>query len=113
MRRRPQGSHHWRTGPEAHQHVARRTAEPQHPHGASPVHSTDQCLLQEDRHAHALSLYFVLYNFVRMHKALRMSPAMAAGVADHLWSMEDIVALIDARAPKPGKHEPYKKRVAA
>jgi len=55
----------------------------------------------------------VLYNFVRMHKALRMSPAMAAGVADHLWSMEDIVALIDARAPKPGKHEPYKKRVAA
>ena len=66
-----------------------------------------------DNHIHALSLYFVFYNFVRMHKTLRMSPAMAAGVTDHLWSMEDIVALIDARAPKPGRRGPYRKGEAA
>lgn len=68
-----------------------------------------------DAHIDALSLYFCWYNFVRQHKAHRLSPAMAAGIADRLWSMEDIVALIDARAPKPklGKRGPrgaYRKR---
>jgi IS1 family transposase len=48
-------------------------------------------------HCHALSLYFMFYNFCRLHKTLRVSPAMAAGVSDKLWNMEDIVALIDAR----------------
>lgn len=61
-------------------------------------------------HIYALSLYFVFYNFVRTHRAHRLSPAMAAGVADKLWSMEDIVALIDARMPKAGKRGLYKKR---
>ena len=61
-------------------------------------------------HVYALSLGFVHYNFCRVHKSLRVSPAMAAGVADRLWSMEDVVALIDARAPKAGKRGPYRKR---
>jgi len=39
-----------------------------------------------------------------------MGPAMAAGVTDTLWSMEDVVALMDAAAPKPGRRGPYKKR---
>ena len=43
-----------------------------------------------------LALYFVFYNFVRIHKTLRMTPAMAAGVTDRLWEIEDIVALVDA-----------------
>jgi hypothetical protein len=38
---------------------------------------------------------------------------MAAGISDKLWTMEDIVALIDARAPKPGKRAPYNKRHGA
>ncbi|GGF28972.1 hypothetical protein GCM10011611_38820 [Aliidongia dinghuensis] len=46
-----------------------------------------------DNHIHALALYFAFYNFCRVHKSLRVSPAMAAGVSDRLWSMEDIVAL--------------------
>ena len=61
-----------------------------------------------DNHVYALSLYFVFYNFCRMHKSLRMSPAMAAGVADGLRDIEWIVSLIDARAPAPGKRGPYK-----
>ena len=61
-------------------------------------------------HYHALALYFVWYNFVRIHKTLRTTPAMAAGVTGRLWGMEDIVALIDAEAPEPQKRGPYKKR---
>ena len=64
-----------------------------------------------ENHSHALALYFVFYNFVKTHAAHRLSPAMAAGVSDRLWSMNDIVALVDARAPKLGKRGPYKKRI--
>jgi hypothetical protein len=59
---------------------------------------------------HALALYFASYNFCRIHKTLRMSPAMAAGITDRLWSMEDIIARIDADAPAPKPRGPYKKR---
>ena len=63
-----------------------------------------------DNHIHALALYFVFYNFTRIHKTLRMSPAMAAGITDRLWSLEDVVAKIDEMAPSPAKRGPYKKR---
>lgn len=63
-----------------------------------------------DNHVHALSLYFVFYNFCRIHKTLRVSPAMAAGVTDRLWSLEDVLARIDADAPAPAPCGPYKKR---
>jgi len=64
-------------------------------------------------HAHALSLDFVFYNFVRTHKAYRLSPAMAAGVTNRLWNIDDIAALVEARAPRPGKRGPYKRRPAS
>lgn len=63
-----------------------------------------------ENHVHALALYFAFYNFCRVHKTLRMSPAMAAGIVDTLWSMEDIVAKIDAMAPAPKPRGPYKPR---
>jgi IS1 family transposase len=66
-----------------------------------------------DNHIYALSLYFVYYNFARIHKSLRVSPAMAAGISDRLWSMEDIVALIDARAKAPSRPKTYQKRETA
>jgi IS1 family transposase len=50
-----------------------------------------------ENHCHALALYFVCYNFVRIHSTLRTSPAMAPGISDRLWSMEDIIALVDRR----------------
>jgi IS1 family transposase len=50
-----------------------------------------------ENHYHALALYFMFYNFVRIHKTLRVSPAMSAGLTDKLWSMEDIVNLIDEK----------------
>ena len=51
-----------------------------------------------ENHLLMLGLYFVHYNFVRIHKTLRMTPAMAAGVSETLHDMEWIVGLIDARA---------------
>lgn len=63
-----------------------------------------------DNHIHALALYFAFYNFCRIHKSLRVTPAMAAGITDHLWSLEDIVAKIDAMTPAPKPRGPYKKR---
>lgn len=51
-------------------------------------------------HAYMVALYALWYNFVRIHKTLRGTPAMAAGIADRLWSMEDVVVLIDARSAK-------------
>jgi IS1 family transposase len=50
-----------------------------------------------ENHCHMIALYTMFYNFIRIHKTLKMSPAMAAGVSARLWSMEDIVAEIDAR----------------
>lgn len=63
-----------------------------------------------DNHIHMLSLYFLHHNFCHIHKTLRMSPAMSAGVSDTLRDMEWIVGLIDARAPKPGPRGPYEKK---
>jgi IS1 family transposase len=61
-------------------------------------------------HEYALAIYFMHYNFVRIHTSLRVSPAMAAGVSDKLWSLDDVVALIEARETVPKKRGPYKKR---
>jgi len=63
-----------------------------------------------DNHLHMLSLYFIHYNFCRIHKTLRVTPAMEAGVSDVVRDMEWVVGLIDARAPTPKKRGPYKKR---
>lgn len=48
-----------------------------------------------ENHMHAMSFYFMVYNFVRIHASVKCSPAMAAGVTDTLWSMEDIVMMAD------------------
>lgn len=60
----------------------------------------------------AVSLHFAHYNFVRVHKSLRVTPAMAAGVTDQLWSIEELIERIDAMAPPPKPRGPYKKRAA-
>ena len=65
-----------------------------------------------ENHFYALALYSTFYNFVRMHKTLKCSPAMAAGISKALWSMENMVALIDARAEAPKKRGSYKPRRA-
>jgi hypothetical protein len=47
-----------------------------------------------------VALYALWYNFIRVHKTLRVSPTMAAGVETRLWWMEEVVALIDERTER-------------
>jgi|SRR5882724_891913 len=48
-----------------------------------------------ENHAHAVSLHFMHYNFCRVHQTLCVTPAMEIGIADHVWSVEEVVALLD------------------
>ncbi|MDX8529279.1 hypothetical protein RFM68_33140 [Mesorhizobium sp. MSK_1335] len=66
-----------------------------------------------DNHLHMLSLYFYHHNFCRVHKTLRMWPAMAAGVSETLRDVEWIVSLIDARAEAPKRPATYRKKAPA
>jgi hypothetical protein len=47
-----------------------------------------------ENHTAAIALYFMFYNFGRIHQTLRVTPAMEAGVANHVWSIDEIVALL-------------------
>jgi len=49
-----------------------------------------------ENHCYALALHFLYYNFVRVHQTLKVTPAMAAGVTNRLWEMEDVVAMLEA-----------------
>jgi len=50
-----------------------------------------------ENHCHALAIYFVFYNWIRIHKSLRVTPAMAADLTDKLMDWSDVVAMIDNR----------------
>ena len=62
-------------------------------------------------HAAAIALHYMHYNFCRIHKTLRVTPAMEAGLTDHVWSCEEVGALLDTNV-KPMKRGPYKKKSA-
>jgi len=47
-----------------------------------------------ENHVHALAVFFMFYNFCRVHQTLRVTPAMEAGIADHVWTVEEIVGLV-------------------
>ena len=63
-----------------------------------------------ENHAHMVAMYAVWYNWIRIHKTLRVTPAMQAKLTNRLWSWEEIVKAMDADAPAK-KRGPYKKAV--
>ena len=63
-------------------------------------------------HCYALALYFVWYNFIRLHNSVGSTPAQAAGLTEYPYSMRQIVGLMNARVPAQVRG-PYRKRVAA
>jgi IS1 family transposase len=52
-----------------------------------------------ENHGHQVALYFFHYNFCRVHLTLRVTPAMEAGLTDHVWSLEELVALLPESKP--------------
>jgi hypothetical protein len=48
-----------------------------------------------DNHRHAIALHYMHYNFCRVHQTLRVTPAMEAGIADHVWTIEEMVKILD------------------
>ncbi|MEX2257806.1 MAG: IS1 family transposase [Woeseia sp.] len=53
-----------------------------------------------ENHMHAISLHYMFYNFGRIHQSLKVTPAMAAGITDHVWTLEEIAELAPIKAPK-------------
>jgi IS1 family transposase len=49
-----------------------------------------------ENHEHAVAIHYMYYNFARIHSSLRVTPAMEAGISDHVWDLEEIVALLDS-----------------
>jgi IS1 family transposase len=62
-----------------------------------------------ENHLHAISLFVMNYNYCKIHKTLRVTPAMAAGLTDHVWDLEEVIALL-TKDEKPKKRGPYKKK---
>lgn len=63
-----------------------------------------------ERHAYAVALHLMYYNFVRIRKALCITPAMAAGVSDRVWDIMDIAMLVEQAEGKPAKRGPYREQ---
>jgi hypothetical protein len=51
-----------------------------------------------ENHEHMLAIYFLYYNFCRVHQTLRVTPAMEAGLSNHVWTIEEMVKLLDSRS---------------
>ena len=48
-----------------------------------------------ENHGHAVAIHYMYYNFARIHQTLRLTPAMEVGVSDHVWSLDEIIGLLD------------------
>lgn len=53
-----------------------------------------------ENHGHAVALHYMHYNFCRIHQTLRVTPAMEAGVSDHVWTLEEVVSLLDSESAR-------------
>jgi hypothetical protein len=61
-----------------------------------------------ENHGHAVALYFAFYNFSRVHQTPRVTPAMEAGLSDHVWSIAEFISIMPEPVAK--KRGPYQKK---
>jgi hypothetical protein len=89
----PDGNH-WQPRSKTHLNELRRAAEPSMRMSMRRfTRLTNSFSKKFENHAAMVSLYFMYYNFARVHQTLRVTPAMEGGVSDHVWSIEEIVGL--------------------
>lgn len=90
-------------GPGPHLHLVRGAVEYDHANGMRRfTRLTNAFCKKMENHAHAVALLFMYYNFARPHQTLTKAhpnrypttPAMAAGIADHVWTLEEVCALL-------------------
>jgi hypothetical protein len=58
---------------------------------------TNACSKKVENHRHMVALFFLYYNFCRVHSTLRVTPAMEAGISDHVWTIEEMCTLLPER----------------
>ena len=63
-----------------------------------------------ENHAYAIALHLMYYNYIRVHQTLKVTPAIKAGLTDHLWDICDLLAIVDANEPELKKRDHYKLR---
>jgi transposase-like protein len=91
--------------------VLRRAAEPDDAHVDAAVHAADQRLLKEGREPgrRCVAALRLLQRFVRVHKTLGTTPAVAAGITDRVWTLADLIALLEEAESVPVKRGRYAK----
>lgn len=88
------GGGHGSAGRNADLHITRRAVQPDHAYGHVPLQTPHQCVQQEvENHCYAIALHLVHYNWCGIHKTLRVTTAMEAGLTDDVMSIADIVKL--------------------
>src|ERR1700747_3170719 len=89
-----------KAGPEVHFHELCRASEPFDADGMRRfTRLTNGFSKKVENHGHQVALYFFHYNFCRVHSTLRVTPAMEAGLTDHVWTLEELVALLPEKKP--------------
>jgi IS1 family transposase len=88
------------SGDPDHKHISTSYAERNNlnvrMHSRRMTRLTNAFSKKMENHAHAMALHFLYYNFVRIHKTLKVTPAIAAGVTDRLWEVADMVTVLEA-----------------
>src|SRR6267143_1440539 len=98
MHRMPDGDHIGESKGGAYFHELRRTPKSNDANEDEALHAIDECFLQKGGKpcgCRCPSLYAL--QFCRVHQTLRVTPAMEAGVTGHVWTLEEVVALLDRR----------------
>jgi hypothetical protein len=79
----------------------RRTPEPHDADVDAALHTPNNGFSKKlENHGHAVALHYMHYNFCRVHKTLRVTPAMEAGLTDHVWTLEELVNLLQTKGVK-------------
>jgi hypothetical protein len=60
-----------------------------------------------ENHEHMLAIYFLYYNFCRIHQTLRVTPAMEAGISNHVWTIEEMVKMLERRSILDGLRQAF------